>query len=274
MASKPASQSFRTIAARKRPTCQFASSSSRLPVQHFSVTSSRSEAQYENEQAARPRWSYTPQKMTAPYPTQIKDPNKAWQCNNDPAKLDRFYNTFLGRGGDSVLTEEVKWLAITHKSFDQGRRGFNDRLAFFGELRLWFTMKRILSNTGRRILNLQTTLSLLHSPVATQTQSLPDPQDESQPFTHPALDGLANLSDVQITEILTKKRLARLATQMGMPEIMRWKPKDPQNLEGSGIEAVLTTTMYAVVGAIALQKGGDVAAQVTRERILKPLGIS
>jgi large subunit ribosomal protein L15 len=45
-------------------------------------------------------------------------------------------------------------------------------------------------------------------------------------------------------------------------------------LEGSGIEAVLTTTMYAVIGAIALQKGGDIAAQVTRERILKPLGIS
>jgi large subunit ribosomal protein L15 len=74
--------------------------------------------------------------MTAPYPIHIKDPEKAWESNSDPAKLDRFYNKFLGRGGDSVLTEEAKWLAITHKSFDQGRRGFNDRLAFFGELRL------------------------------------------------------------------------------------------------------------------------------------------
>ena len=56
----------------------------------------------------------------------------AWKCNNDPAKLDQFYEKFLGRGGDAILTEEIKWLAITHKSFDQGRRGFNDRLAFFG----------------------------------------------------------------------------------------------------------------------------------------------
>jgi large subunit ribosomal protein L15 len=46
--------------------------------------------------------------------------------------LDRFYIKFLGRGGDEVLTDEVKWLAITHKSFDQGRRGFNDRLAYLG----------------------------------------------------------------------------------------------------------------------------------------------
>jgi large subunit ribosomal protein L15 len=31
-----------------------------------------------------------------------------------------------------VLGEETKWLAVTHKSFEQGARGFNDRLAFFG----------------------------------------------------------------------------------------------------------------------------------------------
>lgn len=70
--------------------------------------------------------------MKAPFAWRIKDPNKKWEVNNDPEKLDRFYNNFLGRGGDSLLTEEVKWLAVTHKSFDQGRRGFNDRLAFMG----------------------------------------------------------------------------------------------------------------------------------------------
>jgi large subunit ribosomal protein L15 len=70
--------------------------------------------------------------MKAPYPWKPKDPSKAFQCNEDPEKLDSFYANFLGRGGDKMLAEEIKWLAITHKSFDQGRRGFNDRLAFFG----------------------------------------------------------------------------------------------------------------------------------------------
>ena len=134
MASKSASRSLQGIVRWKRPSCKCASSTSRTSIQQFSATSYRAEEQYENERAARPRWSYTPQKMTAPYPIHIKDPEKAWNCNSDPAKLDRFYIKFLGRGGDSVLTEEAKWLAITHKSFDQGRRGFNDRLAFFGEL--------------------------------------------------------------------------------------------------------------------------------------------
>lgn len=142
MASKSASRSLQAITRRARPSCQCASSTSRTSsVRQFSASSPRPEVQYENERAPRPRWSYTPQKMTAPYPIQIKDPDKAWECNNDPAKLDRFYVKFLGRGGDSVLTEEGKWLAVTHKSFDQGRRGFNDRLAFFGRLGSWHTIK-------------------------------------------------------------------------------------------------------------------------------------
>jgi hypothetical protein len=45
------------------------------------------------------------------------------------------------------------------------------------------------------------------------------------------------------------------------------------NLDGSGIDVVLTTTIFAIIGAIALQKGGAVAAEVAREKVLKRLGI-
>lgn len=63
----------------------------------------------------------------------IKDPRRAiWHVNEDPVKLDDFYERFLGRHGARMLPEELKWLAVTHKSFDYGRRGFNTRLAFFG----------------------------------------------------------------------------------------------------------------------------------------------
>jgi large subunit ribosomal protein L15 len=58
--------------------------------------------------------------------------NKVWAVNNDPARLDDVYNRLLGPGGSKMLPEELKWLAVTHKSFDQGRRGFNDRLALLG----------------------------------------------------------------------------------------------------------------------------------------------
>ena len=45
------------------------------------------------------------------------------------------------------------------------------------------------------------------------------------------------------------------------------------NLKGSGLPIVLTQALYAIVGAIALQKGGEVANNLVRERILDPLGL-
>jgi hypothetical protein len=47
----------------------------------------------------------------------------------------------------------------------------------------------------------------------------------------------------------------------------------PNNLASSGIELVLAHTMYAIIGAIALEKGGHVANKVARERVLAPLGL-
>lgn len=67
-------------------------------------------------------------------PVRLRSPvyNNYFFVNNDPARLDEAYDQVLGEGGREMLTDEVKWLAITHKSFDHGRRGFNDRLAFLG----------------------------------------------------------------------------------------------------------------------------------------------
>lgn len=85
----------------------------------------------------KPRWAYTPPATKAPFSlARPKDPRRSvWTTNEDPKKLDRFYEKFLGASGPGMLPEELKWLAVTHKSFDQGRRGFNDRLAYFGGFR-------------------------------------------------------------------------------------------------------------------------------------------
>ena len=67
-------------------------------------------------------------------PARSKPPvmNNDFEVNNDPDKLDRVYKRILGTFGDEMLTDEVKWLAVTHKSFDHGRRGYNDRLSYLG----------------------------------------------------------------------------------------------------------------------------------------------
>jgi len=81
-----------------------------------------------------PRWTYTPPAMKAPFPIDHRTERREYKVNEDPAVLDDFYARFLGPQWPRMLPEELKWLAVTHKSFDQGRRGFNDRLAYFGRL--------------------------------------------------------------------------------------------------------------------------------------------
>jgi len=134
MASKVTTRAGQLLTRQARTTCQCINSASTRAVssRQISSSSARSVPEYETDKQERPRWSYTPEGMKAPYPVKIKNTELVWECNSDPVKLDQFYIRFLGPGGENVLSEEVKWLAITHKSFDQGRRGFNDRLAFLG----------------------------------------------------------------------------------------------------------------------------------------------
>lgn len=47
----------------------------------------------------------------------------------------------------------------------------------------------------------------------------------------------------------------------------------PNNLQKSGMDLVLAHTLYAVIGAISLEKGGHIANKVAQERILEPLGL-
>jgi large subunit ribosomal protein L15 len=46
------------------------------------------------------------------------------------------------------------------------------------------------------------------------------------------------------------------------------------NLQASGEDVVLTGALYAIIGALALERGGGVANRVVKEKILTPLGLS
>ncbi|KAJ9139387.1 Ribonuclease 3 [Pleurostoma richardsiae] len=191
--------------------------------------------------------------MKAPFSLNVpKVPaRQVWQVNEDPEKLDRFYERFLGREGLRMLPDELKWLAVTHKSFDQGRRGFNTRLAFF----------------GRQIIILEAMRSIVTSPTNSASKTA-DPFNR-KPFEHPALASVDNLAQKQPQDMVAKERLARLAVDFGLHEVTRWKPRVPENLKGSGLETVLNTSLFAIIGAISLQHGAEVAGRVVRERILR-----
>ncbi|KAK4160550.1 ribonuclease-III-like-domain-containing protein [Cladorrhinum sp. PSN259] len=232
-------------------------STSSISVRQMSTESSTTTPEELAQTEARPRWSYTPERLKGPgfSINIVKDPRRTiWHVNEDPAKVDAMYNRLLGQHGEKMLPDEIKWLAITHKSFDQGRRGFNTRLAYF----------------GRTILSFETTRSILVSPALAD---MPSPfEDDRVPFQHPALENIDKLIHKQPMNVVTKERLAKLAVDVGLAEVTRWKPRMPENLEGSGLTVVLNTSVLAIIGAISIQHGAEVAQRVVRDKILRRLG--
>lgn len=185
-----------------------------------------------------PRWKRTPPAMKAAMQMDFaKNPrNKVWQVNNDPERLDRMYDTLLGPGGATMLPEELKWLAVTHKSFDQGRRGFNDRLALLGMFSSLLSsceapkeeqirgLKRANEfMTGRMAINLETAKDIVSRPTNPGAKQV-DEYDR-QPFEHEQLAGVDNLSVYDPREVAGKERLYSLAQNVGLMSVMRWKPR-------------------------------------------------
>lgn len=92
--------------------------------------------------------------MKAPIPMRtIRGRTTApFRVNDRPDVLDKVYENLMGREGPTMLSDETKWLAVTHKSFDHGRRGFNDRLAFIGKIlqrKCWGTREMLMDGQAR-----------------------------------------------------------------------------------------------------------------------------
>lgn len=136
MASKRPLRSLLSSTSSSLRPAQLSSASShvRTSACTFSTTTSVREADYDTEATTKSRWQQTPARMTAPYRIRPQARGGVFKVNEDPKRLDNAYVRILGPGGDKVLSDEVKWLAVTHKSFEHGARGFNDRLAYLGML--------------------------------------------------------------------------------------------------------------------------------------------
>ena len=161
-----------------------------------------------------PRWKQTPPQMKAPIQMDFaKNPlNKLWKVNSDPAKLDAAYDRLLGPGGSRLLPEELKWLAVTHKSFDQGRRGFNDKLAL----------------TGRMALVMEVTKDVVSRPPLGPAAAAAAPATDEfgrEPFAHPQLRSVDNLFFRTPLHVVGKDKLSLLAERVGLSEVIRWKPR-------------------------------------------------
>ena len=131
----------------------------------------------------------------------------------------------------------------------------------------------IIGAIGKRIVNLQTSLGLLHRKDGTFVDP-PDPHAGARsPFQHPVINLLPRLTEKARNEISNARRMALLGGRMGLLPVLRWKPMYAQDLATSGKEQVMAQAVFAIVGAIALQRGGEVANRIVKDRILAELGL-
>ncbi|KAK2788552.1 hypothetical protein FQN52_006665 [Onygenales sp. PD_12] len=258
MTSKLPGQAFAAVTRPGRwraPSCAVSVCSNAQHLRRNGFSSAATPEGSQVDTTSVPRWKQTPPAMKAPVRLQ-GDPNKPeFPVNSDPKVLDAFYGRLLGKDGHKMLSEEVKWQAVTHKSFDQGRRGFNDKLAYL----------------GKQIVHLQCSFAFLETPPLASETAKEDPYGR-EPFEHLALQGLDNLTAENKDMKINTRNMAKLGKLYGVEEVLRWRPRYVGDLGESGMELTLTQALYAVIGAVALEKGTVVANQITRERILLPLG--
>lgn len=128
---------------------------------------------------------------------------------------------------------------------------------------------------GRRIVELQASLALIDKPAFSTSAeaSVKDPWGRPLPRPDPSLVGIENLDRSTKLEALDLARMSGLAQRYGLQKVIRWKPRQINNMKSSGMDSVLAQTLFAVVGAVALQRGGEAAVQTAKERILRPLGL-
>ncbi|KIX07456.1 uncharacterized protein Z518_02109 [Rhinocladiella mackenziei CBS 650.93] len=210
----------------------------------------------EDEPESSLRWATTPTSMKTPVRTRPERPTL--KINTDQRKLDHAYMNFSGRDGHKLLSEETKWLAVTSKSFDHGRRGFNDRLAVFEQ-------------SG--------------SPSVSESAFFLVGGDREpwghQPFRHPATEAVEGLLGGVHQYFTHHKALSDLAVQYGIPEVVRWHPRFvsiPSPLRSadptaSGADLVYSQALLAIIGALALEPRGAVANRMAKERVLTPMDL-
>ena len=75
-------------------------------------------------------------------------------------------------------------------------------------------------------MDLQASLAIL---TTASNKPVKSPQTDSygrKPFQNPALESLGALNEESKAQVMDSKRLAMLAERYGLPDVVRWKPKN------------------------------------------------
>lgn len=162
-----------------------------------------------------------------------------YKVNEEFGLVRQLYGRLCGK--EDILEESVAWQAITLKSYNHGRSPYNEWLALF----------------GKRFMNVELVEYLMN-------------RDTGSPN---ALNGknMDALGSHIVVSTLTAEKITPIARDSGLLRVMRWIPRDPDDLPVSGEGRVALDCLHAIVGAVAMKKGYETAREIVAQRIFPTL---
>ena len=100
-----------------------------------------------------------------------------------------------------------------------------------------------LSMTGKWVVQLQTSLSLVQD-TPNHPVNLPEDPFGREPFQHPALEGLEDLTHEARSPVINKEQLAELGQKYGLQNVMRWSPKNVREIDSTSPFYTEMLTVY------------------------------
>lgn len=188
----------------------------------------------------------------------------------DPSEYHAFISSYTGISSSTQLSDAVAQQIFTHKSFKHGKAPYNEKLAFLGRRVLYAHLSsHIMSNSSHAPSSpTATAASSDASAPSTSPSPLPDttppPKDESsqRQLTLQTLE----------SHYLSPDHIGTSALRIpGLASLLRWTPRDTTQLHASGQVKVAGDAVTALVGALELQCGGDVAAAFVRRSLVPVL---
>lgn len=186
----------------------------------------------------------------------------------DPSEYHTFITSYTGIASSKQLSDAVAQQIFTHKSFKHGKAPYNEKLAFLGRRVLYAQLSsHIMSNSAHES-SISTVDDTAASSDTSTTPSSPSPAHDASVVHEPRQLTLQKLE----SHYLSPDHIGTSALRIpGLAALLRWTPRDTTQLHASGQVKVAGDAMTALVGALELQCGGDVAAAFVRRALVPVL---
>ncbi|KAI5962237.1 uncharacterized protein KGF55_003313 [Candida pseudojiufengensis] len=176
----------------------------------------------------------------------------------------KYIKSYLGES--YKIPDEIALQIITHKSFGNGIKPYNEKLAAMGSKLLNLSLAKHVISISQQNNNSSQSSSSSTSPSPLSTSS------SSNPKLHINGLNLSILGSPTSKELSSRKSTGYFAKFNNLNKIMFWKSRNPTlGFESSGELKVSSQLIYSLVGAVNYYYGKSKAEEFINEKLVDKL---